>query len=255
MNRYRVTCLSPLLVGDGQKLAPIDYMVWKDQVNVLDQMRIFRLLSKGPRLEGYLTQIRRADRLDFASWGGYAQNFAPPHSAGKPFARHPLPARAHRGPVHPHLRHQRRRTLPARHRLEGLPAHSSVAGARPGNPLPRTRKAAGWRPAAALSGRSSGIGRSRFILERLDPGAAHRRRRSASAGGTRIYLLRTATLVSRNNRLELGWKAPVRGRSRAAARRTPCRSSPKWPRLEPSSKAAGSAPPAPPIRRCAACCG
>ena len=74
--RYRLTCLTPLLVGDGRRLSPIDYMVWKDQVNVLDQWRIFRLLAKGPRLEGYLTQLKRADKLDFASWGGFAQNFA-----------------------------------------------------------------------------------------------------------------------------------------------------------------------------------
>ena len=74
--RYRLTCLTPLLVGDGRKLSPIDYMVWKDQVNVLDQWRIFRLLAKGPRLDGYLSQLKRADKLDFASWGGFAQNFA-----------------------------------------------------------------------------------------------------------------------------------------------------------------------------------
>ncbi|MBX5494261.1 MAG: hypothetical protein IRZ15_02905, partial [Bryobacteraceae bacterium] len=74
--RYRVTCLTPTLVGDGQKLSPIDYMVWKDHVNVLDQTRIFRLLAKGTRLENYLTQIRKAEKLDFAAWGGFAQNFA-----------------------------------------------------------------------------------------------------------------------------------------------------------------------------------
>ena len=74
--RYRVTCLTPTLVGDGGKLAAIDYMVWKDHVNVLDQARIFKLLSKGPRLDGYLAQLKRADKLDFASWGGFAQNFA-----------------------------------------------------------------------------------------------------------------------------------------------------------------------------------
>jgi len=68
--------LLAVVVGDGQQLAPIDYMVWKDQVNVLDQPRIFKLLSRGPRLEGYLTQLRRADKLDFASWGGFAQNFS-----------------------------------------------------------------------------------------------------------------------------------------------------------------------------------
>ena len=73
---YKVTALTPLLVGDGHALSPVDYMVWKDQVNVLDQNRIFKLLARGPRLEGYLTQLRKATKLDFASWGGFAQNFS-----------------------------------------------------------------------------------------------------------------------------------------------------------------------------------
>ncbi|MGH9625832.1 MAG: type III-A CRISPR-associated RAMP protein Csm5, partial [Bryobacteraceae bacterium] len=73
---YKVTALTPLLVGDGRALSPIDYMVWKDQVNVLDQRRIFRLLARGPRLDGYLSQLRKAAKLDFASWGGFAQNFS-----------------------------------------------------------------------------------------------------------------------------------------------------------------------------------
>lgn len=74
--KYCVTCLTPTLVGDGARLSPVDYMVWKDQVNVLDQRRIFRMLAKGPRLEAYLAQIRRATKLNFAEWGGYAQNYA-----------------------------------------------------------------------------------------------------------------------------------------------------------------------------------
>lgn len=74
--RYRVTCLTPTLVGDGARLSPVDYMVWKDQVNILDQKRIFRMLARGPRLEAYLAQIRRATKLNFAEWGGYAQNYA-----------------------------------------------------------------------------------------------------------------------------------------------------------------------------------
>jgi CRISPR-associated protein Csm5 len=74
--RFELTALTPLLVGDGRELAPIDYMVWKDHVNVLDQPRIFRLLARGPRLEGYLAQLRKATKLDFASWGGFAQNFS-----------------------------------------------------------------------------------------------------------------------------------------------------------------------------------
>jgi hypothetical protein len=74
--RYRLKCLTPLLVGDGRKLSPIDYMVWKDQVSVLDQWRIFRILAKGPRLDSYLAQLKNAEKLDFASWGGFAQNYA-----------------------------------------------------------------------------------------------------------------------------------------------------------------------------------
>lgn len=73
---YRVTVLTPTLVGDGNRLSPIDYMVWRDNVNVLDQARIFKLLSRGSRLEGYLAQLQKATRLDFASWGGFAQNYA-----------------------------------------------------------------------------------------------------------------------------------------------------------------------------------
>ena len=75
--RYRLTCLTPAAGRRRpQALSPIDYMVWKDHVNVLDQWRIFRLLAKGPRLDGYLTQLKKAEKLDFASWGGFAQNFA-----------------------------------------------------------------------------------------------------------------------------------------------------------------------------------
>lgn len=73
---FKLAALTPLLVGDGSELAPIDYMVWKDQVNVLDQTRIFKLLARGPRLDGYLAQLRKATKLDFASWGGFAQNFS-----------------------------------------------------------------------------------------------------------------------------------------------------------------------------------
>lgn len=73
---FKLTALTPLLVGDGRELSPIDYMVWKDQVNVLDQTRIFKLLARGPRLDGYLSQLRKSTKLDFASWGGFAQNFS-----------------------------------------------------------------------------------------------------------------------------------------------------------------------------------
>jgi CRISPR-associated protein Csm5 len=73
---YRVECLTPTLIGDGSALSPIDYMVWKDQVNVLNQRRIFTLLARGPRLDSYLSQIKRDEKLEFATWGGFAQNYA-----------------------------------------------------------------------------------------------------------------------------------------------------------------------------------
>ncbi|MCX6587590.1 MAG: hypothetical protein NTX13_13575 [Acidobacteria bacterium] len=73
---WRLTVLTPTLVGDGKRLAPIDYMVWKDQVNVLDQSLIFRRLAGTPRMEGYLAELGRARRLEFKSWGGYAQSYA-----------------------------------------------------------------------------------------------------------------------------------------------------------------------------------
>jgi CRISPR-associated protein Csm5 len=74
--RYRATILTPTLVGDGQALSPIDYMVWKDHVNVLDQTKIFALMAKRPVFEGYLTQLRKAEKFDFQNWGGLAQSAA-----------------------------------------------------------------------------------------------------------------------------------------------------------------------------------
>ena len=55
--KYRVTALTPLLVGNGEQLSPIDYMVYREQVSVLDQNRIFRLLAKGPRLDLPVAQL------------------------------------------------------------------------------------------------------------------------------------------------------------------------------------------------------
>lgn len=81
--RFRVTVLSPLLAGSGEQLTPIDYMVWQNEVRVLDQERIFKLLARNPRLESYLDHLRKAERLEWSQWGGYAQGYA---SAKIPFA-------------------------------------------------------------------------------------------------------------------------------------------------------------------------
>lgn len=210
--KYRVTCLTPLLVGDGRRLSPIDYMVWKDQVNVLDQPRIFRLLAKGPRLEGYLAQLKRAEKLDFASWGGFAQNFAgrripfehpsstqswerqrgemlfiPTFAAGPqgPF----LPASALKGAL---------RTGAVAARLHPNALRDLAARLQSDKP-PR-------RPAEAIEQQAVGApGVSRMKAIGLSDSAP------APASSFKIYLLRTSTLVARGNAFELGWKVSPRG--------------------------------------------
>lgn len=212
MNRYRVTCLTPTLVGDGNRLSPIDYMVWKDQVNVLDQNRIFRLLAKGPRLDSYLAQIRRVEKLDFASWGGYAQNFAARRiafddstaAAACESARAEnlfiptfatslhgvyLPATALKGPLRtalllPRLQEQHLKETEGRMAEDRPPRYPAV-------PL----------ESAFLGG--SGASRTR-PLQIADSD-------KVAAGATRVYLLRTAVLLDRGKSLELGWRTAPRG--------------------------------------------
>src|SRR5579864_7514392 len=211
---YRLTCLTPTLVGDGQKLAPIDYMVWKDHVNVLNQKRIFRLLAKGPRLDGYLNQLKKSEKLDFASWGGFAQNYAgrripfeharstqyweraraenlfiPTFSTGPsgPY----LPGTAIKGALRTGVVHGRM--------TERLIQDASAKATSEGR-LPR-------RPAIAVEDVALGSG-----------GADSMRLMSASDSATipensfKVYLLRVATLAARGaGKFELAWKQSAGG--------------------------------------------
>ncbi|HNY39351.1 MAG TPA: hypothetical protein PKJ41_03120 [Bryobacteraceae bacterium] len=209
MNHYRFTCLTPVLAGDGGRLAPIDYMVWKDQINILDQKRIFRLLSRGPRLDSYLAQIRRAEKLDFASWGGYAQNFALrripldepslaahfdrahpedlfiPTFATTPRAAIYLPASALKGPL-------RTAMIVSRTSLKQVESQVNHAA---------TRSAARFLEQAILGDSGSSRTRPLCISDSAESPAAL----------TRLYLTRTSTLLSRGKGLELGWKCGARG--------------------------------------------
>lgn len=229
MNRYRLTVLTPLLAGDGQKLAPIDYMVWKDQVNVLDQRRIFQLLAKGPRLDTYLNQIRKADKLDFASWGGYAQNYA---SRRIPF-EHPAAAQYYARTSPEHLFIPTFAVAPSGgiyvpgSALKGplrtallMEKTSSGQWAQLGARLQAAERTP-RQPALALEAMTLGSGgaaRTRSLLlgdsKTIAPG-----------GATRIYLLRTSTLIDRGKRLELGWKMSPRG---AVESRRPSDSTPHF---------------------------
>ena len=212
--KYRVTCLTPTLVGDGQRLAPIDYMVWKDHVNVLDQRRIFRLLAKGPRLEGYLSQLKKADKLDFGSWGGFAQNYAgrriPFEHAGSAqyweraraehlfiptFSTGPsgpyLPGTAIKGALRTGVVHGRM----TERSLQDISTRATSEGR-----MPR-------RPAISVEDAALGAG-----------GADSMRVMSASDSNTipensfKIYLLRVATLAARGaGKFELAWKQSPAG--------------------------------------------
>ena len=210
--KYRLTCLTPVLVGDGQKLSAIDYMVWKDQVNVLDQRRIFKLLAKGPRLDGYLAQLKRADKLDFASWGGFAQNFAgrripfetPAYSAywnraaGEPL-NIPTFAAGASGPYLPGaaIKGALRTGLLFSGLKEG--ALRDIASRMQGERLPR-------RPAEAVEEQVVGNGgTSRMRLIGVGDSAP------VNPAVFKIYLLRTATLQARPGGFALGWKQSPRG--------------------------------------------
>jgi CRISPR-associated protein Csm5 len=207
--KYRVTVLTPTLVGSGDKLSPIDYMVWREQVNVLDQPRIFKLLSKGPRLEGYLAQLHKATKLDFASWGGFAQNYADrriPFEHGQ-YAQYweraqveslsiPTFAAANDGPF-----------LPGAAIKGALRTSYVFASMRPGAVHEVGARLAGERP-------------PRRPAEHVEQ-HADRMRAVAVADSSpksrdvfRVYMLRLATLVPKGpQQYSLGWKQAGRGPS------------------------------------------
>jgi CRISPR-associated protein Csm5 len=203
--RYRVMCLTPTLVGDGQKLSPIDYMVWRDHVNVLDQRRIFKLLAKGPRLEGYLTQLKKADRLDFASWGGFAQNFA---GRRIPFEHASTASVWQRA----HAENLFIPTFAASLSGPYLPATAVKGALRTGAVFDRwtegtlkdlSERIAAERPPRNPASRIEDVPRAK----RVSMGDS----RDSAYSAMKVYLLRVSTLVAKGaGKFELGWKS-VRG--------------------------------------------
>ncbi len=216
--RYRVTCLTPTLVGDGQKLAPIDYMVWKEHVNVLNQRRIFRLLAKGPRLDGYLAQLKKADKLDFASWGGFAQNFAGRRIPFEHASSIPVWERAQ-------SQHLFIPTFAAAAAGPYLPATAIKGALRTGAVHDRWSEGV-LRDVATRLGVGEGAPPDKDIRLPRNPaakaedavlgGAGNNRMRRVGAGDSapvsynsmKIYLSRTSTLIARGGeKYELGWKS------------------------------------------------
>jgi CRISPR-associated protein Csm5 len=211
--KYQVTVLTPTLVGDGDKLSPIDYMVWRDQVNVLDQPRIFKLLSKGPRLEGYLAQLHKATKLDFASWGGFAQNYADRRIPFEDAAYTPYWERAQaeslsiptfavtdEGPF-----------LPGAAIKGALRTAFVFANLKPAAVRDLEGKLTGERPvrrpAEYIEQQATGSGGSDRMLVVSVADSAH-----GSREAYRVYMLRIATLIARGpQQYSLGWKQTGRG--------------------------------------------
>lgn len=207
--KYKVTTLTPLLVGDGRELSPIDYMVWKDQVNVLDQNRIFKLLSRGPRLEGYLAQLHKATKLDFASWGGFAQNFSqrriPFESAESTTIWNAAPSDSLFIP-----------TFAANYRGAYLPGSALKGALRTGLVFSRWNAGTMDKLAGALEGErptrrpaesaeaSSGAGQMKLVgISDSDP---------VPAASFRIFLTRVSSLDNRQpGKSQLTWKVAGRG--------------------------------------------
>jgi CRISPR-associated protein Csm5 len=211
--KYKATVLTPTLVGDGNKLSPIDYMVWRDQVNVLHQQRIFRLLAKGPRLEGYLTQLRKATTLDFASWGGFAQNYADRRipfedAAYTPYWNRaqaenlsiPTFAATEAGPFLPGaaIKGALRTAFVFANVKEG--AVRDLAAKLTGERLPR-------RPAESIEQHTVGSGGSDRMRAISVADSGHRTRENFQ-----VYLLRVSTLIAKGpEQYALGWKQAGRG--------------------------------------------
>lgn len=207
MKFYKLTALTPLLVGDGNRLSPIDYMVWRDQVNVLDQTRIFKLLARGPRLEGYLTQLRKAEKLDFASWGGFAQSYA---ERRIPFEHSSLtPAWEQTRPEHLFIP-----TFCSGVKGPYLPASALKGALRTGYAFSRwnagtvkeiANRMQGDRPvrrpgeAAELMTLGGSSADPMRLMMAADSDAI-------PAAALKIYLVRTASLQTRGDKGELGWK-------------------------------------------------
>ncbi len=205
--RYRVTILTPTLVGDGDKLSPIDYMVWRDQVNVLDQTRIFKLLSKGPRLDSYLAQLQRATKLDFASWGGFAQNYAGRRIPFEDTAYAPYWERAQAESL----------SIPTfATSLDGpfLPGAALKGALRTAYVFAHMKPSAMKEVAAKVTGDRP----SRRPAEHIEQHADRMRVFSVADSGSRardgfrVYMLRLATLTARApQQYALGWKQSGRG--------------------------------------------
>jgi CRISPR-associated protein Csm5 len=213
--KYRVTVLTPTLIGDGQALSPIDYMVWKDHVNVLDQTKIFSMMAKRPVFEGYLSQLRKAEKFDFQNWGGLAQSAAQrriPFESGA-YSQIWERARAEHLFIPTFLKGAQGHYLPGtalRGALRTAIVHQSWTDR--GERLfdawrEQFQHERGYRYAAQAQESASLGSRSRDRMRGFAVGDSQ----GVPAESFRVYLSRVSTLVKQGQQLALGWKTAPRG--------------------------------------------
>jgi CRISPR-associated protein Csm5 len=187
--------------------------VWRDQVNVLDQRRIFRLLTKGPRLDGYLAQLKKAERLDFASWGGFAQNFAGRRIPFESSSCTPHWERAATDNLHIP-------TFVAGPNGAYLPGSALKGALRTGMLFAGLTEGAMKDLAARSQGERAPRRPAELSEDRLLGPPGTTRMKFVAAGDSnpvawqsfKVYLLRVSTLIARGEgRFELGWKQSPRG--------------------------------------------
>ena len=213
--KYRVTILTPTLIGDGMALSPIDYMVWKDHVNVLDQTKIFSMMAKRPVFEGYLAQLRKAEKFDFQNWGGLAQSAA---ERRIPFQSSTCTAvwdraRAEHLFIPTFLRGTQGHYLPG----------SALRGAFRTAMVHKSWKARGEKLLADWKTQFQNERGYRYAAQPQEAAAigtrGEDRMRAIAAGDSkavkpesfRVYLTRVAKLTQQGSKLEIGWKAAPRG--------------------------------------------
>ncbi len=213
--KYRVTVLTPTLIGNGQALSPIDYMVWKDHVNVLDQSKIFSMMAKRPVFEGYLSQLRKAEKFDFQNWGGLAQSAALRRIPFESAAYSPIWDRAHAGDLFiPTFL-----SGPQGHYLPGTALRGALRTAlvhklwtERGEKLmaawnQQFQSERGYRYAAQQEENVAIGQRSQDKLRAVAMGDS----RPVPKESFRVYLTRVSTLVKQGEKLSLAWKSAPRG--------------------------------------------
>ena len=178
----------------------------------------FKLFARGPRLDGYLAQLKRASKLDFASWGGLAQNYA---GRRIPFEHASLTQHWERTqPEHLFIR-----TFSTNLSGPFVPGTAIKGALRTGSVFGAWNDQSWQAVQSVISGdriprRLAAPIEDRLVRKTLS-GVGASDSGALTAAATRVYMMRTATLVGRDGNFELGWKRSPGGSAKTSGEGTP----------------------------------